>query len=61
MGMTGYAIEWKMSEVWSGGDYGPEAGLLTTLVVGVLLAVLHRAPIEPQVSFLVRTVGAEEA
>ena len=61
MGMTGYTIEWRMSDWWSGGDYGPEAGLLTTLVVGVLLAILHRAPVEPQTSFLVSTAGAEEA
>lgn len=61
MGMTGYTIEWKMSDLWSGGNYGPEAGLLTTLVVVVLLATLHRAPIEPQTSFLVTSIGAEEA
>lgn len=61
MGMTGYTIEWRLSDLWSGGEYGPEAGLLTTLVVGVLLAILHRAPVEPQASFLVTIAGVEEA
>ena len=33
MGLTGYTLEWRASELWSGGSYGPEASVLTLLVV----------------------------
>ena len=42
MGVTGHALEWKVGSLWSGGDYGPEGGLLTTLVVVLLFFVLRR-------------------
>jgi uncharacterized protein len=48
MGLTGYTLEWRASELWSGGSYGPEAGLLTTIVVPVLFYALHRAPVSRQ-------------
>ena len=46
MGVTGYALHWKTSELISGGDYGPEGSLLTTGVVIVLFFVLHRYTVE---------------
>jgi hypothetical protein len=52
MNVTGYTMEWKISKTWSGGDYGPEAGLLTTLVLGLLFYALFKAPIQKQVSAL---------
>ncbi len=48
MGVTGYALEWKVGALWSGGGYGPEGGLLTTLIVVVLFFVLRR--VTPAVS-----------
>jgi uncharacterized protein len=36
MGVTGYALHWSAGRLWSGGDYGPEGGLPTTLVVVAL-------------------------
>jgi len=33
MGVTGYALQWSAGDLWSGGGYGPEGGLPTTLVV----------------------------
>ncbi len=54
MGVTGYGLHWKVGELWSGGAYGPEGGLLTTAVVGVLFVFLLRAPIRTQETFLVR-------
>lgn len=42
MGVTGYELRWKTSEVVSGGAYGPEGSILTTGVVVVLFFVLHR-------------------
>ena len=42
MGMTGYALRWNADEVWSGGAYGLEGGLVTTAVVAALLVLLYR-------------------
>lgn len=36
MGLTGYALEWKAGPLWSGGEYGIEAGLPTTLAAAAL-------------------------
>ena len=47
--MTGYAMQWKIGELWSGGEYGPEGGLLCTLVLGALIVFLWKAPILRQV------------
>ena len=54
MNVTGYILHWKVGELWSGGDYGPEGGLLTTIVVFALLVFLIRAPIRTQTAFLSR-------
>ena len=54
MGMTGYAMHWNVGALWSGGEYGPEAGLVTSLVVPVLGYALWRAPVRKQESFLLR-------
>jgi membrane protease YdiL (CAAX protease family) len=43
MGLTGYALHWSVGNLWSGGDYGPEGSLLTTLAVVVLFWVVARA------------------
>ncbi len=59
MGVTGYALEWKTGALWSGGDYGPEGGLLTTLVLVVLFYFLAKAPVERQEAFLLRGSGEE--
>lgn len=45
MGTTGLMLQWNIGPLWSGGDYGPEAGLLTTLVLPVLGWCLYKAPI----------------
>jgi len=42
MGVTGYALQWKVGSLWSGGGYGPEGSLLTTLIVVLLFFVLRR-------------------
>jgi hypothetical protein len=34
--------------LWSGGDYGPEGGLLTTIFAIALFFALVRTPIKPQ-------------
>ncbi len=54
MKVTGYSMRWRIGEIWSGGDYGPEAGLLTTAAVLVLFWLLWKAPVERQVASLYR-------
>jgi hypothetical protein len=46
--VTRYLYRWDLSPLWSGGAYGPEGGLLTTVFVIVLFFVIARAPIVPQ-------------
>ena len=54
MGVTGYGLHWKVGQLWSGGAYGPEGGLLTTGIVFALFLYLLRAPVHPQNAFLLR-------
>ncbi len=42
MGVTGKTLHWSVSDLWSGGAYGPEGGILTTVAVFVLFFVLVR-------------------
>ncbi len=55
MGVTGIAFRSRGAEMWTGGAYGPEGGLLTTVVVVALGFVLYRAPVERQRPALVRS------
>lgn len=48
MGLTGHTLEWRASELWSGGEYGPEASVLTMIVVIALFFILHRIPLVQQ-------------
>jgi membrane protease YdiL (CAAX protease family) len=54
MGVTGYSLHWKIGGLWSGGEYGPEGGLLTSAIVVLLFIFLHKAPIQHQDAFLLR-------
>ena len=54
MGVTGYSMHWKIGGLWSGGDYGPEGGLLTTVTVIAVFFYLQKAPIQHQEAFLLR-------
>jgi membrane protease YdiL (CAAX protease family) len=50
MRMTGYEMSWSAGALWSGGEYGPEASLLTSAVVVALFFYLWKAPIRRQCS-----------
>ncbi len=54
MGVTGYYMHWKVGELWSGGAYGPEGGLLTSVTVVAVFFYLQRAPIQHQEPFLLQ-------
>jgi membrane protease YdiL (CAAX protease family) len=50
MKVTGHEMVWTAGRLWSGGDYGPEASILTTAVLVVLFILLWKAPIRRQPS-----------
>jgi membrane protease YdiL (CAAX protease family) len=52
MGVTGFAMGWKVGDLWSGGQYGPEGSILTCGVIVALLVYLHNAPVQKQETFL---------
>jgi uncharacterized protein len=55
MRVTGYAMRWTAGPLWSGGEYGPEGGVLTTAAVAVLLVWLaFKAPVRRQTPYLLR-------
>lgn len=43
MGVPGYALRWSAGDLWSGGAYGFEGSVLTTVIVVILFFVLRRA------------------
>ena len=50
MNVTGYELSWSAGPLWSGGQYGPEASLLTGGVLVALFAYLLQAPVRRQFS-----------
>ena len=61
MKVTPYDVRWNLPAMWSGGAYGPEGGLLCTLMIGLLVVGLSRAPLRPQTLTLLRTHRPEGA
>lgn len=57
MDLTGYALDWKIGPLWSGGAYGPEGGILTSGVVILLFVFLWKAPVLRQEAWLLRSSG----
>jgi membrane protease YdiL (CAAX protease family) len=52
MKMTGHDMVWSSSNLWSGGDYGPEASVLTSAMMVLLAVYLWKAPVRRQISVL---------
>ncbi|MGH9662262.1 MAG: lysostaphin resistance A-like protein [Bryobacteraceae bacterium] len=50
MRMTGYTLDWDAGALLSGGEYGPEASILTSGALAVLAIFLVKAPIRRQPS-----------
>jgi hypothetical protein len=50
MKVTGYEMSWTAGSLWSGGEYGPEASILTSAVLIALFIYLLKAPIRRQAS-----------
>ena len=58
--IAGYGLQWKAGEIWSGGAYGPEASILTSIILGALNVYLWVAPVRTQEAFLL-VKGRKEA
>jgi len=52
MRLTGFNLEWSAGALWSGGEYGPEASILTSAVLLLLCVYVWKAPIRRQPSAL---------
>jgi len=50
---TGYEMTWSAGTLWSGGDYGPEASILTLAVLVLLFLYIRRIPVRRQKSPLI--------
>jgi hypothetical protein len=48
MNITGHEMVWTAGDLWSGGEYGPEASLLTSAVLFLLFVYLWKAPLHRQ-------------
>ena len=57
IGVTGHALEWSASKLWSGGDYGPEASIITSAIMLVLFLYIQKAPVCRQASALLDPEG----
>jgi uncharacterized protein len=55
--VTRYGYQWDLGPLWSGGAYGPEGGILTTVFVIALFFLLHRIPIVPQVAHIATSLN----
>ena len=54
MSVSGYMLDWNAGELWSGGEYGPEASILTLIMMPLLTAALWFVPVVTQRLKLVR-------
>ena len=50
MSVTGYTLEWNAGVIWSGGGYGVEGSVLTSLIVVALFFALRRLTPQPEVT-----------
>ncbi len=52
MRVTSYRIAWKAGPLWSGGAYGPEGSILTSVVLVLLLALIWKLPVRRQHTYV---------
>jgi len=55
--VTRYFYRWDLTPVWSGGNYGPEGGLLATIFGVALFFALARAPIQPRAAAIAQNLN----
>lgn len=55
--VTRYFYQWDLTPLWSGGDYGPEGGLLTTIFAVALFFAISKSPVRHQTAAIARTLN----
>ena len=55
--VTRYLYKWDLLPLWSGGNYGPEGGLLATIFTIALFFALAKAPVAPQKAFIAKNLN----
>jgi len=50
--VTGYQLIWTAGDLWSGGKYGPEAGLTATVVLAILFIAIWKIPFRRNAAYL---------
>jgi membrane protease YdiL (CAAX protease family) len=57
--VTRYSYRWDLSPLWSGGSYGPEGGLLTTIFAIALFFAVLRVPIRVRAARIATVLNDE--
>jgi uncharacterized protein len=52
-----YVYRWDLLPLWSGGDYGPEGGLLATIFATALFFALAKAPVAVQTAAIAQVLN----
>jgi membrane protease YdiL (CAAX protease family) len=55
--VTRYFYRWDLTPLWSGGDYGPEGGLLATIFAVALFFAITRSPVQPQTAAIAKSLN----
>lgn len=50
--LTNFELVWKAGPLWSGGEYGPEGGVLTTIAFSLWLLWCWKAPLQRRVAWM---------
>lgn len=53
MRVTSYEVQWNTTPLWSGGAYGPEASVLTTMAVCLMALAVWKTRVARQTAYLV--------
>jgi membrane protease YdiL (CAAX protease family) len=51
--VTGYELIWTAGDFWSGGSYGPEASVVTSVVIVLLLVAIWKVPVTQGSAYMV--------
>lgn len=51
--VTAYEVVWNAGSFWSGGQYGPEASIVTSMIIVLLLVAVWKVPVTPGSAYLV--------
>lgn len=51
--VTGYELVWSAGDLWSGGAYGPEASVVTSVVIVLLFVAVWKSPVVKGSAYMV--------